>query len=280
MQEKDATTRSFMSKLTAIYEVLCKLLNATNPSTVTTVTGTNCSGAAITEDVTQTIQSVPHPDFVQKVQICSTGGIDPEIVCLSNDGGTTVIKGIVEFDTSTVPATKIIYLFDGTVATGYTVVPCDNPMQYDYEKENVCVDGQNYTKWYVWDKKGDGLPNLISIMWLDQTDSIVPAPDPLLINNVNCGSIQQIGMEQFSGLGNVVQNSTFPANEVTVTYDAPLFSIQSAIITVLGTGIVGNAQFEVKPNNQETRKFKYPNITGVSISGVSGTNVTVEFQLN
>jgi hypothetical protein len=279
MQEKDATTKSFMNKLTAIYEVLCKLLNAIAP-TPFTVTGEDCDGAPVTAEATSTVQTVPHPDFIQKVRIECDNKIDPEVVCLSNDGGVTKIPGIVEFDTSTTPSTKTIYLLDNSLATGYSIVPCDTSMQYDYEKENVCVDGQSYTKWYVLDKTGDGLPNLVSILWLDQTDTIVPTPDPLLINNANCGSIQQIGMEQFSGLGNVTQNSTFQANEVTITYDAPLFSNSSAIITVLGTGIVGNAQFEVKPNTQETRKFKYPNITGITISGASGTNITVEFQLN
>ena len=119
----------------------------------------------------------------------TTPSIDPEVVCLSNDGGTTVVQGIAEFDTSTVPSTKTLYLFDGTIAIGYSVVPCGKSMQYDYEKITVCVDGFSYTKWYVWDKTGDVTPNLVSILWLDQNDVPVAAPDPLLINNANCTSL-------------------------------------------------------------------------------------------
>ena len=81
----------------------------------------------------------------------STTTIDPEVVCLSNDGGVTIIKGIVEFDTSTVPTTKIIYLFDGNLATGYEVVPCSTKT-FDTEFREVCVDGQKWLQVLVFDK--------------------------------------------------------------------------------------------------------------------------------
>lgn len=109
---------------------------------------------------------------------------DWEVVCLSNDGGITVIKGIVEFDTSTVPATKTIYLFDGSVATGYTVVSC-NAKTFDTEFREVCVDGQKWLQVLVFDKSVSMVAP-VQVGWMDNTSAVVPAPDPTLINNINC----------------------------------------------------------------------------------------------
>jgi hypothetical protein len=161
---------------------LCELVEALAP-TPFTVTGADCSGAPVTAEATSTVQTVPHPDFVQKVQLCSSG-VDPEVVCLSNDGGVTIIKGVVEFDTSTVPTTKIIYLFDGSIATGYTVVPC-NAKTFDTEFREVCVDGQKWLQVLVFDKSVSMVAP-VQIGWMDSTSAVVPAPDPTLINNINC----------------------------------------------------------------------------------------------
>ena len=182
MQQKDATTKSFINKLNTIYETLCKILKALAP-TPFTVTGTDCGGAPVTAEATSTVQTVPHPDFVQKVQLCKPN-IDPEVVCLSNDGGVTTVKGVVEFDTSTVPATKTIYLFDGTVATGYLVVPC-NSKTFDTEFREICVDGNKWLQILVFDKSVS-LVAPVQIGWVDETSTVVPAPNPTLIDNINC----------------------------------------------------------------------------------------------
>ena len=169
--------------LRGIWNKVCEIANSISPSIPFTVTGTDCSGAPVTAEATSTVQSIPHPDFVQKVQLCSAG-IDPEVVCLSNDGGITVIKGIVEFDTSTVPATKTIYLFDGSVATGYTVVSC-NAKTFDTEFREVCVDGQKWLQVLVFDKSVSMVAP-VQVGWMDSTAIVVPAPSPALINNINC----------------------------------------------------------------------------------------------
>ena len=169
--------------LRGIWNKVCQIANSISPSIPFTVTGTDCTGAPVTAEATSTVQSVPHPDFVQKVQLCSAG-IDPEVVCLSNDGGITVIKGIVEFDTSTVPATKTIYLFDGSVATGYTVVSC-NAKTFDTEFREVCVDGQKWLQVLVFDKSVSMVAP-VQVGWMDSTAIVVPAPSPALINNINC----------------------------------------------------------------------------------------------
>lgn len=104
--------------------------------------------------------------------------IDPEVVCLSNDGGSTIVTGWEVFDVSTNPPTSTLYI-GGTVVTGYNVVPCSNSK--DREIITVCVDGKKWTKIIVFE--GD-LP--ISFLWLDETDTPVANPDVTLIDNANC----------------------------------------------------------------------------------------------
>ena len=203
----------------------------------------------------------------------TTSSTDPEVVCLSNDGGATVVTGWEVFDTATNPPTSTLYI-GGVAVTGYSVVPCSSTSK-DREILQVCVDGKVWTKVIVFE--GD-LP--ITFLWLDETDAPVATPDPLLINNSNCLPITNIGIEQYSGLGNTTQNSSFNANEVTITYDTSIFTTTPLTVTIIGTGLQGTGEFKVQPNTQETRKFKFPNITGVILSNVSGNNVTVEFQLN
>lgn len=148
------------------------------------VEGQKCDDTKETETANGIFQTIPHPDYVQRVQICKTG-IDPEPVCLSNDGGVTVITGWEVFDTSTNPPTSKLYV-NGVEVTGYEVVPCDPGNQYDYEHKEVCVDGERWVQVFVWNKKFDGIPNLETILWIDATGTVVTAPDPALINNANC----------------------------------------------------------------------------------------------
>ena len=206
---------------------------------------------------------------------------DVELTCISNDGGITNVTGVIIYDTSLVPPSETIYLNGIDVTGAYVKVSCDNPIKYDYEIKDICVDGVTFTKVYVFDKTGDGSPNLVSIFWLDNLDTVVPAPNPLLVNNSNCiTSVAEIGLEEYSNLSNITQNSSFNANQISISYYPPLGNSTPILVKILGTNIIGSGQFEVFPNNQETRKFILPNITGVQISGSIGPFVTVEFQLN
>ena len=107
--------------------------------------------------------------------------IDPEVVCLSNDGGTTVVTGWEVFDTSTNPPTSTLYI-GGVAVTGYTVVSCGNTIK-DREILQVCVDGKTWTKVITFE---NDLP--ITYLWLDETDAPVAAPDTALIDNANCNN--------------------------------------------------------------------------------------------
>ena len=111
----------------------------------------------------------------------TTPSIDPEVVCLSNDGGTTVVTGWEVFDTSTNPPTSTLYI-GGVAVTGYSVVACGNTIK-DREILQVCVDGKTWTKVITFE---NDLP--ITYLWLDETDAPVAAPDTALIDNANCNN--------------------------------------------------------------------------------------------
>lgn len=115
----------------------------------------------------------------------TTPSIDPKVVCLSNDGGATIVQGWEVFDTSVNPPTSKLYI-GGAEVTGYTVVPCNSSIK-DREIISVCVDGKTWTKVVTFE---NDLP--ITFLWLDETDTPVAAPDILLVDNANCNKCVQI----------------------------------------------------------------------------------------
>ena len=187
----------------------------------------------------------------------STTTIDPEIVCISNDGGVTTTIGIAVFDTSVNPPITTLYL-NGVEAVGYTMIPCNQAMKYDYEKEDVCVDGQSYKKIYVLDKTGDGTPNLIGILWLDETDAVVAAPDPTLINNANC----KVCLPTISDAFADDLSTLLPGTSFVIT--------KPDCCKVLVATSAGSFTLREKETQYSTTDFKCPiTITGITI--VSGT---------
>lgn len=255
MSEQNKYLASIATHTNNMWSKLCELVEAFTP-TPFIVTGADCNGVPVTAEATSTVQTVPHPDFVQKVQLCKPN-VDPEVVCLSNDGGLTIVTGWEVFDVSVNPPTSTLYI-GGVAVTGYEVVPCDKPMQYDYEKEVVCVDGKTWTKWYVWDKTGDGLPNLVTVLWIDETDTVMAAPDPLLINNVNC----KVCLPTISDAFADDLSTLLPGTSFTIT-KPDCCRIQ--VVTSVGT-----ITLREKETYYSTTDFKCPiTITGITI--VSGT---------
>lgn len=177
--------QSIATQLRLIHKGICELIGANNP---TTVGAKLCNGEEEQYRVNSIVQTIPHGDYIQKVQICSvTPDKDYEVVCISNDNGLTIVKGIQEFtDFTTTPPTYTLWLNGIDVTTTYTIVPCETNNKYDYEIKEICVDGQLWNKIYVLDKQGDNIPNLITTIWTDQYDNIVTIPDISLINNINC----------------------------------------------------------------------------------------------
>jgi hypothetical protein len=156
---------------------------------------------------------------------------DWEVVCLSNDGGVTIVTGIAVFDVlNGTPTTK--YYIDNIEVTGYTIVSCETSGK-DREILSVCVDGKTWTKIIVFE---DGLP--ITFLWLDDTDTVVPTPDPLLINNSNCNTVEtclpSISEAYGNDLSTLLPSHNFSIQKpdccvVKVTTNVGVFSVQKGV---------------------------------------------------
>ena len=181
--------QNIQSQLSTINKKLCEISDQSVDNSTYDVSARYCDGSNIEERVTGIVQTIPHGEYVQKVQICTTTNKDYEVVCISNDNGITIVKGVQVFDTAIYPPTFELWLNGVDVTATYTVVPCQSKNRYDYEITKICVDGYTWDKVYVWDKQGDNIPNLVTILWIDNNGNIVSAPDITLIDNINCNEI-------------------------------------------------------------------------------------------
>jgi hypothetical protein len=109
-----------------------------------------------------------------------TKSYDFELTCSSIDGRLLIQR----FDKNT--GTLTLFESDGITAVtdGSNSSNC-TPKQYDFEPTEVCVNGEKWTKIFVFDTNLN-IPVIISILWLDSNNNIVFPPDPLLVNNEKC----------------------------------------------------------------------------------------------
>ena len=101
--------------------------------------------------------------------------LDPEIVCLSNDGWVTSIKAIAVFDTSVVPPTTTFYDFNGNVLSWYTVVKCDS-VEYDIEKwADFCLAWQLITRYDIVNSETKLIESSywVDALWVPQAAPII-----------------------------------------------------------------------------------------------------------
>lgn len=76
---------------------------ASTPSTVP-VQGRTCADVLVPATANSVVQTIPHPDFVQKVVLCSTSTPDREVVTLVNAAHEAVI---VQYDVTVVPPAEL-----------------------------------------------------------------------------------------------------------------------------------------------------------------------------
>ena len=83
----------------------CGTSSGSTPSTVP-VQGRTCADALVPATANSIVQSIPHPDYVQKVVLCSTGApaADREVVTLVNAAHEAVI---VQYDVTVVPPAEL-----------------------------------------------------------------------------------------------------------------------------------------------------------------------------
>lgn len=144
---------------------------ATPPPPIT-VTGADCAGAPLAVTGTNLIQTVPHPNAVQKVQLCKS--TDNEIVQLCTDSGSKIV---LQYDTVSVPP-LLLSAWNTSTNAAYTgaiaaLKDCATEKVDITEGEDYCLAGVNYTR--VDGLAVDtGLP--VWTMWLNDAGVPVAAP--------------------------------------------------------------------------------------------------------
>lgn len=98
---------------------------------------------------------------------------DPEIVCMTNDGGETIIKWVVIFSYDGTTWTSTINNLDGSVATGYTVIPCATSNRVE-EWEVRCDGGINIIPFY--DVETDWAASANVAFWFNPVTNSVVTP--------------------------------------------------------------------------------------------------------
>jgi hypothetical protein len=216
-------------KIKAGNSLLSQILKAlTAEPTTVSASSLNCEGEISSIEASSIVQTIPHPSSVQLVKLCSSSTRDPEVVCISNDDGLTVVSGWEVFDISESGITSTLYLNGVDVTATYKVVPCGIKVKYDYEVVEICIDGKTWTKTYVYDPTSV-TPTLVSILWLDENDDPQPAPSPDLINNENCVAATTPSISDAFGDD---LSTLLPGNSFTVT-KPDCCKIQ--IVTSIGT---------------------------------------------
>lgn len=98
---------------------------------------------------------------------------DPEIVCMTNDWGETVIKWVVIFSYDWTNWTSTVNNLDGTVATWYTVIPCTTN-QWVEEGEARCDAWNTIIPFY--DVETDGVASATIAFWFNPLTNSVVVP--------------------------------------------------------------------------------------------------------
>ena len=104
---------------------------------------------------------------------CPSVQKDPEIVCMTNDGGETVVKWVVIFSYDWTTWTSTINNLDGSLATGYTVIPCATANQVE-EWEVRCDGGVNIVPFY--DVETDWAASANVAFWFNPVANAIVVP--------------------------------------------------------------------------------------------------------
>jgi hypothetical protein len=137
--------------------------------------GTVTAGGA---EVEQTVQTVPHPDHVQRVLICGPSqDREMQVLCVKSTGQKVVIQNVTPVDAPLgTPPIFEAWQLDGTAFTGNinTLIDC-GAERVDVVTEDYCAANVNYTRVSFFDV--EATPQvLLGTLWMNATGAVVAAP--------------------------------------------------------------------------------------------------------
>ena len=201
---------------------------------------------------------------------------DPEIVCMTNDGGETVVKWVVIFNYDGAVRTSTINNLDGTVATGYTVIPCSTANQV-IEWEARCDAGAVIVPFY--DVETDWTASANIAFWFNPVANAVVVPSGTQTFWA-CQVALTTTIDGYQNLWNWTYTSVTPSKEVQIRYDTykNWFVPSAGDVTVLvAWAMTGNKTYTIVPNTSRTIQLATNDIVSVTISWAVNNTLEVLF---
>jgi len=152
-----------------------------------------CDGTATDILSAGPIQTVPHPDAVQRVMVCRPEGeFDREVAvwCHADTGETVTVVTLWPTDAavSTAPVVET-YTVGGAVWTGdrAKLTKC-SPRDIEPVSQSVCVGGVPFTRTTFFNSSDQ---TTAGVVWQDATGSVVPAPAGVAVLG-NCPQVTPV----------------------------------------------------------------------------------------
>lgn len=163
-----------------------------------TIVGADCAGAPVTVVGAKgaLVQTVPHPDAVQKVQLCNASGFDREKQLLCDPATGAGVWVVTLWPSDAVPGTLPTveaYTQSGAAYTGAisALTRCNSEKLDIGEAEFFCANGQTLTRTTAWDVSG-AAPVAVSSVWQDLSGAVVAAPAAATLASGACAIERQV----------------------------------------------------------------------------------------
>lgn len=201
---------------------------------------------------------------------------DPEIVCVSNDGGETIIQAYIDFNIQGDPSTPTLYDFNGNELSGYEVVSCDlDDTDYEIHTRHLCNDdGQ----WAILDLINTETLAVDGVIYYNPQGQIASDPwdltqcetEDILEDykttcspygdvrfvfqyNSNTGVIEKIGLEWDAVAGHTVAVDIRDNNSELATIAPPILPTSSPQASIPNLPLIQNLPVEDASTGNEYR---------------------------
>lgn len=230
--------------------------------------------------------NISNTEYLLRELLKQVNKISCQVCAGSSSSGSKSMDGEWSLDSSNVPVwvvtmennTVVYYNYPGGTITApsFPLKPTQT-QDFEIKYNQICVSGATWMRVEVWDNS-TGTPSPSGVVRFYDENDVLQVSPPISYVLGNCNALSIPGIELIQNVGDGTYTSPFNANSVRVNYYPALGNNTPIIVTMTGTGIYGNAQFQVFPNMvDEPKSFDSAVITGVVITGAVGSTVSIEF---
>lgn len=227
-----------------------------------------CDGTLVSEDVSTTVRTIPHADYVQRVEICANTAAaqTPNISILCDPVTEDKVIVVVTFDPITLLPTVTAYNLDGTPYVGVitSLVSCPNE-QFDVTQGDPWCDGGTTIVPYTIFDVTNNPPTILSVIWADLNGiTVIPsgAQTPGACSTITTVMDSQVLTIPLAGS---VSYGAFAGNVKTIT----VHNLTNDIIIVTPTfvnAVIGNSTHHIAPGSAEEIDYDRSFMSDVTIT--------------